>query len=85
MKEVLTDANFPCDPEGHTYHVATKLDQVANHIITIGDHVRARRIAELFDGCKAIFEKSSQRLFGTPISVVAIGMGFSMSRSVFMR
>ncbi|CAD6887805.1 unnamed protein product [Tilletia controversa] len=85
MKEVLTDANFPRDAEGHTYHVATKLGQVANRIITVGDHVRARRIAELFDGGKAIFEKSSQRLFltltgtykGTPITVVAIGMGFS--------
>ncbi|KAE8219172.1 hypothetical protein CF319_g7091 [Tilletia indica] len=85
MKEVLENANFPRDAEGHTYHVATKLGQVANRIITVGDHVRARRIAELFDGGKPIFEKSSQRLFltltgtykGTPITVVAIGMGFS--------
>ncbi|KAK0537371.1 hypothetical protein OC834_000815 [Tilletia horrida] len=85
MKEVLHDANFPRDSEGHTYHVATKNGEVANRIITVGDHVRARRIAKLFDGGKPIFEKSSQRLFltltgtykGTPITVVAIGMGFS--------
>ncbi|KAL9939020.1 hypothetical protein V8E36_001833 [Tilletia maclaganii] len=85
MKEVLHDANFPRDAEGHTYHVGTKQGEVANRIITVGDHVRARRIAKHFDGGKPIFEKSSQRLFltltgtykGTPITVVAIGMGFA--------
>ncbi|KDN52240.1 purine and uridine phosphorylase [Tilletiaria anomala UBC 951] len=84
MKEVLLDANFPRDAEGRTYHVGTKAGQVANRIITVGDHVRAHRIASQFDGGKALFEHNSQRNFltltgtfdGVPITVVAIGMGF---------
>ncbi|EPQ30182.1 uncharacterized protein PFL1_02298 [Pseudozyma flocculosa PF-1] len=86
MKEVLSNANFPQDAQGRTYHVATRASQVANRIITVGDSVRARRIAECFDGGKPIFEHMSQRNFltltgtykGCPISVVAIGMGFSV-------
>ncbi len=86
MKEVLLDANFPRDAEGRTYHVGTKSGQVANRIITVGDHVRARRIATHFDGGKPLFEHNSQRNFltltgtfnGVPVSIVSIGMGFSL-------
>ncbi|PWN50955.1 purine and uridine phosphorylase [Violaceomyces palustris] len=74
------------DAEGRTYHVATKSGQVANRIITVGDQVRARRIAKSFDGGKPIFEFCSQRNFLTltgtfesvPITIVSIGMGFSL-------
>ncbi|PWN89797.1 purine and uridine phosphorylase [Acaromyces ingoldii] len=87
MKDVLLDANFPRDAQGRTYHVGTKAGQVANRIITVGDHVRARRVVESsFDGGQALFEFESQRNFltltgtvrGVPITVVAIGMGFSL-------
>lgn len=86
MKDVLSNANFPQDAQGRTYHVATKAGQVANRIITVGDQVRAHRISKSFDGGKPIFEFNSQRNFltltgtfqGVPISVVAIGMGFSV-------
>lgn len=63
MKDALTNANFPMDVEGRTYHVNTKSGQVANRIIVVGDHVRARRIAAHFDGGKVLFEHTSQRNF----------------------
>ncbi|PWY98253.1 purine and uridine phosphorylase [Testicularia cyperi] len=86
MKDVLSNANFPQDAQGRTYHVATKAGQVANRIITVGDQVRAHRIAKSFDGGKPMFSFQSQRNFltltgtfqGVPISIVAIGMGFSV-------
>ncbi|SJX63747.1 related to Purine-nucleoside phosphorylase [Sporisorium reilianum f. sp. reilianum] len=86
MKDVLSNANFPQDAQGRTYHVATKAGQVANRIITVGDQVRAHRIAASFDGGAPLFSFNSQRNFltltgtfrGVPISVVAIGMGFSV-------
>ncbi|SNX85994.1 related to Purine-nucleoside phosphorylase [Melanopsichium pennsylvanicum] len=86
MKDVLSNANFPQDAQGRTYHVATKAGQVANRIITVGDQVRAHRIAKAFDGGKPLFEFNSQRNFltltgtyhGVPITIVAIGMGFSV-------
>ena len=62
------------------------LPRVANRIITVGDYTRARRISKCFDGGKAVFEHESHRKFltltgtysGVPITVVAIGMGFSV-------
>ncbi|KAK0562041.1 hypothetical protein OC861_005519 [Tilletia horrida] len=72
MKDAVSDANFPRDKEGRTFHVETR-------------PARARRIAKYFDGGKPIFEKNSSRLFltltgtykGVPLTIVAIGMGFS--------
>ncbi|UZJ51770.1 hypothetical protein CBS101457_001090 [Exobasidium rhododendri] len=86
MKDTISDANFPRDADGRTYHVGTKPGEVANRIITVGDFSRAYRISKSFDGGKAIFENESQRKFltltgrykGVPITVVAIGMGFSL-------
>lgn len=84
MKETLLDANFPRDSSNATYHVGTKPGQVANRIITVGDHVRARRIAAHFEP-GSFFELQSQRNFltltgtykGVPITCVSIGMGLS--------
>lgn len=84
MKETLADANFPRDALGRTYHVALAPGQVANRIIIVGEPTRARRIAKHFD--RVHFEYQSHRGFltltgsyeGVPISVIAIGMGFSM-------
>eukprot|EP00835_Amoeboradix_gromovi_P002085 NODE_110_length_19453_cov_0.364369.p6 type:complete len:293 gc:universal NODE_110_length_19453_cov_0.364369:3553-4431(+) len=78
------DANFPVDIEGRTYHVGTKLGQVANRVITVGDPLRARVISEYLD--EIYFEFTSKRGFLTitgsykyvPVSIIAIGMGSSM-------
>ncbi|KAI9263740.1 nucleoside phosphorylase domain-containing protein [Sporodiniella umbellata] len=90
MKEVIEGANFPRDAEGKVYHMSVKTGEVANRILTVGDHVRARRIAKFLDSEEAsghpVFEKSSQRGFltitgrykGVPVSIIAIGMGTSM-------
>ncbi|KAI8084911.1 nucleoside phosphorylase domain-containing protein [Halteromyces radiatus] len=84
MKETLTNANFPQDAEGHVYHIHVKRGQVANRILTVGDHLRARAIAKHLDHID--FEHSSQRGFLTitgrykdiPVSIMAIGMGNPM-------
>ncbi|RUP44154.1 nucleoside phosphorylase domain-containing protein [Jimgerdemannia flammicorona] len=90
MKNKLTNANFPMDVEGRVYHVGVKRGETANRIITVGDHVRARRIAKLLDGPevkgRTVFELVSQRGFttftgtyqGVPVSIIAIGMGTPM-------
>ncbi|KAI9217542.1 nucleoside phosphorylase domain-containing protein [Blastocladiella britannica] len=77
----LSNANFPVDDEGHTYHVGVKPGEVANRIITVGDPSRAILIATYLDGGEAIdatqhkkylnfvspkiFIKTSGRLFTT--------------------
>ncbi|KAI8344573.1 nucleoside phosphorylase domain-containing protein [Chlamydoabsidia padenii] len=84
MKETLTNANFPRDAEGHVYHINVKRGQVANRILTVGDHHRAHAIAKHLDHID--FERSSQRGFltitgrykGVPVSIMAIGMGNCM-------
>jgi len=42
-------ANFPLDEEGRTYHVSTRPGEVANRVITVGDHYRAFQVAQYFD------------------------------------
>ncbi|KAI8646451.1 nucleoside phosphorylase domain-containing protein [Parasitella parasitica] len=90
MKEQISNANFPRDKEDRVYHIGVKVGDVANRVITVGDHVRARKIAKLLDSEEEtghpIFERTSQRGFltitgrykGTPVSIMAIGMGNSM-------
>ncbi|KAI9023049.1 nucleoside phosphorylase domain-containing protein [Phycomyces nitens] len=90
MKETLSDANFPRDGEGRVYHIAVKTGEVANRILTVGDHVRARAIAKELDSEEEAghptFIKQSQRGFltitgrykGVPVSIIAIGMGNCM-------
>lgn len=84
MKESISNANFPRDEEDRVYHISVKLGQVANRVITVGDHVRARKIAKLLDSEEEsghpIFEKTSQRGFltitgrykGIPVSIMAM-------------
>ncbi|KAI7903983.1 nucleoside phosphorylase domain-containing protein [Cokeromyces recurvatus] len=90
MKESISNANFPRDEEDRVYHISVKVGEVANRVITVGDHVRARRIAKLLDSEEEcghpIFEKQSQRGFltitgrykGVPVTIMAIGMGNPM-------
>jgi uridine phosphorylase len=84
MKEVIVGANFPRDSEGKVYHMSVRLGEVANRILTVGDHVRARRIAKHLDSEEEsghpLFEQSSQRGFltitgrykGVPVSIIAM-------------
>ncbi|ORZ41058.1 nucleoside phosphorylase domain-containing protein [Catenaria anguillulae PL171] len=80
-KAKLSNANFPVDDQGHTYHVGVKPGEVANRIITVGDPARAILIATYLDGGESIdannhkkylnyqsphiFIKTSGRLFTT--------------------
>ncbi|EGF76492.1 hypothetical protein BATDEDRAFT_37549 [Batrachochytrium dendrobatidis JAM81] len=81
----MKNANFPVDNEGRTYHVGVKHNEVANRIITVGDPKRAYKIAEHLDS--TVFKHESKRGFttitgtykGTPVSLIAIGMGTPMA------
>ncbi|KAG0054743.1 hypothetical protein BGZ83_010526 [Gryganskiella cystojenkinii] len=46
----MTNANFPMDAEGRTYHVGVKRGELANRVITVGDPVRAMILARSLDG-----------------------------------
>ncbi|EGG04899.1 uncharacterized protein MELLADRAFT_37196 [Melampsora larici-populina 98AG31] len=84
MKETIADSNFPHTSDGRVYHLGIKKGEIANRILTVGDHVRAKRISKHFDSDP--FEFVSQRGFttftglykGVPVSIVAIGMGYPM-------
>ncbi|KAI9320603.1 nucleoside phosphorylase domain-containing protein [Dichotomocladium elegans] len=90
MKETLKNANFPQDAEGRVYHINVKYGQVANRILTVGDHLRAKAIAKSLDSEEVAghptFVHTSQRGFltitgrykGVPITILAIGMGNCM-------
>ncbi|CAG8649945.1 1284_t:CDS:2, partial [Paraglomus occultum] len=88
MKEGLqtVDANFPKTLEGRVYHVGVKRGEVANRIITVGDHSRARALAKFLDQTPNPHIVRSERKFltitgrykGVPVSIIAIGMGFAM-------
>lgn len=86
MKLNVSNANFPTDAEGRTYHVNTKPGQCANRIVTVGDAKRAQRIAAHLDNPETAFSHLSERHFltitgtykGVPVSIVAIGMGSPM-------
>ncbi|KAG9060932.1 hypothetical protein KI688_007890 [Linnemannia hyalina] len=92
----MSNANFPMDAEGRTYHVGVKRGELANRIITVGDPARAIVLSRTLDGVDPsapvksisanLFSHASHRGFltitgrykGTPVSIVAIGMGVSM-------
>ena len=79
----ISNANFPKDQEGRTYHVGTKQGDVANLILTVGDAERAHRIAQHLE---QVTSTASKRGFttltglfkGKRISIIAIGMGYPM-------
>ncbi|GAA5996018.1 hypothetical protein JCM5350_000537 [Sporobolomyces pararoseus] len=87
MLEKISNANFPVDSEGRTYHVSTKPGETANRILTVGDPARLHRISKHLDEWPEPFEKVSQRGYttitgrykGVPISLIAIGMGVAMT------
>jgi uridine phosphorylase len=89
MKET-SNANFPTNVNGATYHVQVSMGQgsiglyfliiVHPRIITVGDALRARKLSKLLDSVE--FEHASSRGFttysgkfkGVPVSILSIGM-----------
>jgi hypothetical protein len=45
-KSDITDANFPVDGEGRTYHLGTRKGEVCNRILSVGSEKRALMLAE---------------------------------------
>jgi uridine phosphorylase len=86
MKQTITNANFPIDVEGRTYHVEIGPGEVANRIITVGERGRADEIKSYLDADFPITERVSHRQFvtitgrykGVDVSIISIGMGFPM-------
>lgn len=78
----MTDANFPMDGEGRTYHLYLKRGEAANRIVTVGDVPRAFLIAKT-PGFEVKFVREAPRLFititglykGVPVSLVTSLMG----------
>lgn len=85
MAEQLHDANFPMIGS-KTMHVNVSKGDVANRILSVGDHGRAQRLAALLDGGQPEVTIPSTRGFivhsghfkGVPVSVVGTGMGTPM-------
>ncbi|KAI1313428.1 hypothetical protein EDD11_002636 [Mortierella claussenii] len=46
----MSNANFPMDAEGRTYHVGVKRGELANRILTVGDPARAIVLSRSLDG-----------------------------------
>ncbi len=82
----ITDANFPMDGEGRTYHVGLKAGQCANRIVLVGDKSRALRISNACFDDPNCFSYTSEREFtsltgkvnGVAVTIMAIGMGGPM-------
>lgn len=83
-----TNANFPTDNEGRTYHLGTKRGEVANRILSVGSVERAHLLSELLEpvnGEVKRFEHMSSRGFltvtgrfnGVPVSIVSTHMGIA--------
>ncbi|KAF9112369.1 hypothetical protein BGX27_003475 [Mortierella sp. AM989] len=45
----MSNANFPMDPEGRTYHVGVKRGELANRVLTVGDPARAIVLSRSLD------------------------------------
>lgn len=74
------------DAQGRTYHLSAHAGSLANRILTVGDPTRLHRLTPFLDASPPLFELTSHRGFtivtgrykGTPVSIVAIGMGVAM-------
>ncbi|KAL6753071.1 nucleoside phosphorylase domain-containing protein [Haematococcus lacustris] len=85
-KPVFSDANFPMDGEGRTYHLGTKRGEVANRILSVGSTQRAQLLSQLLHPPapgRPLFSHLSSRGFltltgryqGVPVSIVSTHMG----------
>lgn len=64
----ISDANFPTDSEGRTYHLGTKRGEVANRILSVGSEKRALMLAEYLEPAapgRGLFMLESSRGFLT--------------------
>jgi len=82
---VFTNANFPRDVEGRTFHLGVKQGDVSSKILSVGDAGRAERIAlaHLENRTAPItssrgFVTHSGYFRGVFVSIIATGMGTSM-------
>ncbi|RNF04601.1 nucleoside phosphorylase [Trypanosoma rangeli] len=76
------DPDLPVSPEGVTYHVKCKSDELADRILLVGDPGRVKDVAEFFDAGSVRFHSENREIYistgtyqGTPVSVVSTGMG----------
>ncbi|PFH48162.1 hypothetical protein AMATHDRAFT_76870 [Amanita thiersii Skay4041] len=92
MKDTLKDANFPRTADQRVYHLGLRPGDIANRIIVVGSHTRARTLRALLDAGQEPFILASERGFLTitgrykhvPVSIVSIGMG-SPNMDFFIR
>jgi len=86
QKPSFTNANFPVDPEGRTYHLGTKRGEVANRVLSVGSTQRAQLLSQLLEPPapgQPLFTRLSSRGFLTitgrfrsiPVSIVSTHMG----------
>lgn len=82
----FSDANFPVDDQGRTYHLGTKRGEVSNRVLSVGSAKRARLLAEFLEPCQEgeqLFVLESSRGFititglykGVPVSIICTHMG----------
>lgn len=76
---------FPLKEDGRTIQTNLQAGLIANRILLVGDTARATKISKLFDDPENIIVVDSDKMYktftgtyrGVPISIMAIGMGFS--------
>ncbi|KAL4426404.1 hypothetical protein ABPG77_004698 [Micractinium sp. CCAP 211/92] len=87
-KTDITDANFPVDADGRTYHLGTRRGEVANRILSVGSEKRALMLAEYLQPPapgRGLFMLESSRGFLTitgrymdvPVSIIVTHMGLA--------
>ena len=62
----FVDANFPMDAEGHVMHLGIRKGEIANRVVSVGDHQRAALVASFLDpppGESEVFRRASKRGF----------------------
>lgn len=82
----LNNPQFPLTHEGKTMHLNVGPGDVANRILSVGDYKRAELLKGLLDSDYEVKEIKSYRGFvtytgrykGTPVSIIATGMGTPM-------
>ncbi|EAY11591.1 Phosphorylase family protein [Trichomonas vaginalis G3] len=75
------------DAEDRIQPLNCKKGEVANHIISVGDPNRAKLMSESLDKDTPVIVRQSNMIFctytgkykGTPVSIIATGMGFAMA------
>lgn len=82
-KPSLGSANFPTMDDGRTFHLQTRIGEIANRMITVGSHKRAELFSTFLDDPVRFESNRGFTVYtgtykGVPVSIVAIGMGHPM-------